>query len=82
MVETNGEIIITLESEERHYQYDTLGVSFDSTNEEIIAAISPMLREDVGIEMQEEYSEGNWALKKVESSQNTYIFPKSTAGIS
>lgn len=82
MVETNGEIIITLESEERHYQYDTLGVSFDSTNGEIIAAISPMLREDVGIEMQEEYSEGNWTLKKVESSGNCYIFPKSTAGIS
>ena len=29
MTETQGEIIITLESEERHYSYDQLGLTFE-----------------------------------------------------
>lgn len=80
MVNTPGEIIITLESEERHYPYETLGVGYESTDNEIVGAVSPMLSEDVGIEIDDEFRSGNWTVKRVESSQNIYIFPKSTAG--
>jgi len=80
MTETQGEIIITLESEERHYSYDQLGLTFDSASSEVISSLSSMLEEDLGFNLNEEYEDGNWSVKKVDSSGNTYIFPKSTAG--
>lgn len=85
MTDTNetpeGEIIVTLESEERHYSYESLGVEYDSEDEAIVTAVSPNVLEDVGVNLLEEFESGNWTVKKVESSNNSYIFPKSTAGI-
>ncbi len=75
-----GEITVTLESEERKYPYDTLGVGYSSSDQEIIDALDPMLEEDVGMHIADEFSRGNWTLKRVDSSQNIYVFPKSTAG--
>ncbi len=75
-----GEIIITLESEERRYTYEQLGVGYDSSDDAIVAAVGPMLTEDVGMNLESEFRNGGWTIKKVDSSQNTYIFPKSTAG--
>lgn len=78
---TPGEITVTLESEERKYPYDQLGVGYASTDQEIIDALDPMISEDVGVEIADEFSRGNWTLKRVDSSQNIYVFPKSTAGV-
>ncbi len=75
-----GEITITLESEERKIQYEGLEINFDSTDSEIVEALSPMLEEDVGINLKEEFDNGNWMIKKIDDSENIYIFPKSTAG--
>ena len=80
MVNTPGEITVTLESEERKYPYDQLGVGYASTDQEIMAALDPMLLEDVGMNIAQEFSRGNWTIKRVDSSQNIYVFPKSTAG--
>lgn len=80
MTETPGEITVTLESEERKYPYDQLGVGYASTDQEIIDALDPMISEDVGVEIGDEFARGNWTIKRVDSSQNIYVFPKSTAG--
>jgi len=76
-----GEITITLESEERKYSYDQLGVDYNSSDREIIDALDSMLLEDVGINIADEFDNGNWSIKKVDSSHNIYVFPKSTAGL-
>ncbi len=75
-----GEIIITLESEEKHYPYAEFDVTFDSTGDEILEAISPAILEEFGVNLQESQGEYIFTVKKVESSKNTYIFPKSPAG--
>lgn len=72
-----GEIIITLESEEKHYAYATLGVTFESTDQEILDAVAPVVEEETGIDI---LGDGLYTIKKVESSHNTYAFPKSPAG--
>ena len=61
-----GEITITLESEERKYQYEQLEVGFDSADNEIIDAISPMLEEDTGMNLKEEFESGNWMIKRID----------------
>ena len=75
-MENNGEIIVTLASDEKHYEYERLSVSFDSSDEEIIEAVNPVLEEEEGTSL----DLSDWTVKRVESSKNIYVFPKSTAG--
>ena len=44
-VEPTGEIIVTLNSSEKHYAYDRLSVTYESTDKEILDAVSPVLLE-------------------------------------
>lgn len=75
-----GEIIITLASREKHYPYDRLSVTYDSTDEEILNAVAPVVMEEEGFNLREEQEEGAYTVKRVEESHNIFIFPKSTAG--
>jgi len=71
-----GKIIITLESEEKSYEFSDLDVKYDSTPEEILAAVQPPVLEDYGINI-----ESDFVVKKMENTGNVKIFPKSVAGI-
>lgn len=77
----NGEVIVTLSSEEKRYDYERLAVSYDSSDEEILNALQPVLLEEEGFDIREEQRDGYFTIKRVESSQNIYVFPKSTAGV-
>ena len=81
MTEEIGKIIITLESTDKSYDFEPLSVSFESTDEEIIEALSPILEEEEGFNLKEEYEDGNYTIKRADNSGNLYIFPKSTAGV-
>lgn len=75
-----GEIIVTLASDEKHYQYDRLSLSYESTDNEILEALTPVLMEEEGFNIRQEQREGYFTIKRVDSSHNIYVFPKSTAG--
>lgn len=75
-----GEIIVTLESEEKHLSFDDYDVTFDSTSEEILEAVSESVLEEFGINLKEDQGDYIYTVKKVEGSGNVYIFPKSPAG--
>lgn len=77
---STGEIIVTMSSSEKHYSYDSLNVGFESTDKEILDALEPVLLEEEGFDIKEEQEEGYFTIKRVDSSQNIYVFPKSTAG--
>lgn len=78
---TPGEIIVTLASDEKHYPYDRLSVGYESTDEEILDALAPVLLEEEGFDIRTEQRDGYFTIKRVDSSQNIFVFPKSTAGI-
>ena len=73
--EPTGDIEIILASTEKHYTYDQLGVDFDSSEEEILSAVGPLVLEEEGVNIEEDF-----IVKKVENSHNVKIFPKSTEG--
>lgn len=75
-----GKIIVTLESTDKEYQYADYGVTYESSNDEIIDALQGTLLEEEGFNLKSEYADGNWTIKRADNSQNVYIFPKSTAG--
>lgn len=76
-----AEIIITLENEEKHYDFERLSVDFNSSDSEILSAVSPVVLEETGFDMDENNEDNYFTVKRVEDSQNIYIFPKSTAGV-
>lgn len=75
-----GEITITIDSVDRKFQYEDFGLSYESTDDEIVDALTPNLRESEGFNFKEEYDEGAYTIKRMDASKNIYIFPKSTAG--
>lgn len=80
MTETTGKIIVTLSSRELEFEYDKLGVTFDSTADEIIEAVTDAVLEEENINIKED-NENLYTVKKVDESKNAYIFPKSVAGM-
>lgn len=74
-----GEIIVIIESEEKHLNFEDFDVTFDSTAEEILEAVSPAILEEYGVNLQES-EENLYTVKKVESSGNIFLYPKSPAG--
>ena len=77
-----AEVIVTLSSTEKHYDFESLEINFDSTDEEVLEALKPVLMESEGFDIDEEYEDGYFTIKRVEDSENIYVFPKSTAGLS
>lgn len=76
-----SEVIVTLSSTEKHYSFDALSIGYNSTDEEILDALAPVLLEEEGFDIHRETEEGYFTIKKVDSSQNIFCFPKSTAGL-
>lgn len=77
MTEVGGKIIVTVESEDREYAYEDLSLTFESTPQEILEALQPIVLEDTGVNILED---GLYTIKKAENSGNSYAFPKSPAG--
>lgn len=75
-----AEIIITLENEEKHYDFERLSVDFNSSDSEILSAVAPVVLEETGFDMDEDNEDNYFTVKRVDSSQNIYLFPKSVAG--
>ncbi len=75
-----SEIIVTLASTEKHYPFDRLSVDFNTPDDELLAALEPVLLEEEGFNIHDNYEDGRFTIKRVEDSQNIFVFPKSTAG--
>ena len=75
-----GEIIVVLESGERRYSYDQLGLTFESEDQVVMDALQPLILEETGINIREEDNENLYTIRRVEETHNLFCFPKSPAG--
>lgn len=80
MEQSNGRIIVTLASKDREFTFEELRLNFESTDQEILDALSPIILEEEGLDIKEEQSEGYYTIRRAENSGNIYLFPKSIAG--
>ncbi len=74
-----GRVIVTLESEEVVYPYGEIGLTFESDDSEVLEAVQPSILEKTGVNILED-NEQLFTVRKVASSNNTYVFAKSPAG--
>ncbi len=77
-MDSRGEIIVTLANEEKHFDYERFGLSFNSSDREILDAIAPVLLEDEGFDIHD--ANETFTVTRVSDTENIYVFPKSTAG--
>lgn len=75
--ETQGHIVVTLGSRERNYDFEDYDLTFDSSDSEVIEALSPVFEEE-GIAL--DGLDEMYVIKRMEESGNIFVFPKSTAG--
>lgn len=74
-----ADIVIVLENDEKEFSFEDLGVTFDSSPEEILDAVSKPILEDTGINIKED-DEHVYTVKKIDRLKSVRIFPKSPAG--
>lgn len=80
MVDVIGNITVILEGQDRSFEYEALGLTYDSSDEEVIEALNPVFAEE-GINLKDEWENGGYMIKKSDNSHNIHLYPKSTAGI-
>jgi hypothetical protein len=76
-----SEVIVTLQSTEKHFPFERLSIGYESTDQEVLDALAPVLLEEEGFDIRTEQRDGSFTIKRVDDSENIYVFPKSTAGL-
>lgn len=79
MVDVIGNITVILEGQDRSFEYEALGLTYDSSDEEVIEALNPVFAEE-GINLKDEWENGGYMIKRSDNSHNIHLYPKSTAG--
>lgn len=75
-----ADIVIILEDDEKEFSFEDLDVTFDSSPDEILEAVSKPVLEQFGVNIKED-DEFIYTVKKIDRLKNVRIFPKSPAGI-
>ena len=73
--QNQGEIIVTLSSDEKHYSFDQMSVDFNASDQEILDALAPRLLEEEGFDIRENVDDDAFTIKRVEATGNVFIFP-------
>ena len=76
--EVTNKIIVSIAGDDTILEYANLGLTFDSREEEVLAAIRPVIQEAHQMDIQD----GGWLYKvrKATNSRNIHVIPNSTAG--
>ena len=78
--QVTGRIFLVIEGDEYQATLETLGLTFDSSEDEILTTIRPIIQEVFNIDIMRN---GGWLYKtrKATNTQNIHIIPNSTAGV-
>jgi hypothetical protein len=70
-----NKIVVTINGQDWQRNLDDLGLSFDSSESEIMEAVTPMIREEFNEDITDLYK-----IRKATNNQNIFIIPNSVAG--
>lgn len=71
---------VTLDGRDIPIEMARLGLTMDSSERDIIAAVKPIIREEQGADLDDEYGEVAYAVRKALNSGVIYVYPKPVAG--
>ena len=70
-----NKIFVTIDGQDWQEDLDALGLDFDSSEQELMERIAPIIQEEFGRDITEHYK-----VRKAVNSENVFIIPNSTAG--
>jgi len=70
-----NKIFVTIDGEDWQKDLDAIGLTFESSEQEIMERIVPMIREEYNEDITDLYK-----VRKATNTQNIYVIPNSTAG--
>lgn len=70
-----NKLFVTINGEDWQKDLEEVGLSFDSSEQEIMERIVPMIREEFNEDITDLYK-----IRKATNSQNIYVIPNSVAG--
>jgi len=73
-------IIVAVAGDDLIVRYEDYGLTFDSSENDILSALRPMIREKFGSDIQDSYGAWLYKTRKATESKNIYLIPNSTAG--
>ena len=80
MSEVQNKILVSVDGDDTILDYTDLGLTFDSTEAQVLQAIRPLIMEAHNVDIQGGYSNLLYKTRKAIDSQNIYVIPNSTAG--
>lgn len=76
-----GEVIVTLEGRELDpIPMESIGITIDSTNRQILDAVRGSVLEMTGVDLRDEQEEYAFAVRKALNTGRIFIYPKPVAG--
>jgi len=75
-----NEVRVTIEGRDEVFPMDNLGLNINSSDREIMDAVRPTLREQRGIDLNDEEGEVAFAIRRAMNSGTIYVYPKPVAG--
>jgi hypothetical protein len=75
-----SEVIVTIEGQDSHIPMESLGLTMESSERDILAAIRPMMREMRSLDIEDDDGEMSYTVRKALNSNTIYVYPKPVAG--
>lgn len=80
MSEIQNKIVIAVAGEDLIVDYADYGLSFESTDHDVLEALRPAIQERFNVDIKDSYSGWLYKTRKANESKNIYLIPNSTAG--
>ena len=78
--ELRNEVVVTLDGRDIATPMESLGVSMDSTPNEILDAVRGIVQEAEGVDLADDTGEYSYTVRKAMNSGTIYVYPKPVAG--
>lgn len=77
---TMSEVIVTIEGQDSRIPMESLGLTMESAERDILNAIRPMMREMRNLDIADDDGEMSYTVRKALNSNSIYVYPKPVAG--
>lgn len=79
--ELQEKVLLTINGQDQIYEFDQLGVNFDSTEREVLTALEGIIREsNLSLVDDEDAGEFIYTVKKSTNTRMIHVYPKDPAG--
>jgi hypothetical protein len=76
----SNEVVVTLDGRDVHIPMETLGVTIDMSDRQILTAARASILESEGVDLNDESGVAAFGVRKALNSNTIYIYPKPVAG--